>query len=279
MVFQYQYQYQYQLQRGLGLTTYESFSHLLHDTYSNPVLLSLLVALVPLLYFFLRERITKTQAYHTLSLIYEKRKREKELKHAKLVFEETFLKKKRTDLSTILLVGFTLLLGGLIFTQSLFFVAVTSNSMAPTFWESDLVLIQSITPDYNKGDIAVFQNPQVQFDDKVIHRINSIGLDKNNIRTKGDNNGFIDDWQLSEEDILGSAVTFNGRPIVAKKVGRYFIKDYGLDRGFSYQDDPTYQLLRRTMSNVHAYGPLYLAVILLLIFLTMLQTPEEGKVY
>jgi signal peptidase I len=277
--YQYQYQYQYQLQRGLGLTTYESFSHLLHDTYSNPVLLSLLVALVPLLYFFLRDRIARTQAFQTLNRLYEKRKREKELKRARIAFEETFLKKKRADLSTILLVGFTLLIGGLIFTQSMFFVAVTSNSMAPTFWESDLVLVQSITRDYQKGDVIVFRNPNVKFDDKIIHRINSISLDGKDLETKGDNVNFPDDWTLSSDQILGSAVTYNERPVVAKKIGRYFIKDYGLDKGVSYENDPIVQFLRKSASNVHSYGPMYLVVILLLIFLTMLQKPEKGKVY
>jgi signal peptidase I len=268
MVFQYQYQYQYQLQRGLGLTTYESFSHLLTDTYSNPVIFSLLVALVPLFYFFLRDRIIKTQAFQALNLLYEKRKRQKELKRARIAFEETFLKKKRTDLSTILLVGFTLLLGGLIFSQSLFFVAVTSNSMAPTFWESDLVLVQSITQDYQKGDVIVFRNPKVAFDDKIIHRINSISLDREEMKTKGDNINFPDDWILSNEDILGSAVTFNERPVVAKNVGKYFIKDYGLDKGADYENDPTVQFLRKSV-----------VVILILLFLTMLQKPEKGKVY
>jgi signal peptidase I len=212
-------------------------------------------------------------------LLYEKRKKEKELKRARIAFEEIFLKKKRIDLSTIFLVGFTMLLGGLIFTQSLFFVAVTSNSMAPTFWESDLVLVQSITRDYQKGDVIVFRNPNVKFEDKVIHRINSISFEGVDIKTKGDNINFPDDWTLSNEHILGSAVTFNERPVVAKRVGRYFIKDYGLDKGADYENDPIVQFLRKSASNVHSYGPMYLVVVLLLFFLTMLQKPEKGKVY
>ncbi|MFQ5800423.1 MAG: signal peptidase I [Candidatus Hydrothermarchaeales archaeon] len=271
MVFQYQYQYQ--LQRGLGLITYDSFSQLLHDTYSNPILLSFVVAVVPLLLFAFRKRIVKTGVYQSLHALYIKRKKEKQLKQARGEFEETFLGRERRDLFTLLLVGFTVLLGGLIFTQSLFFVAITSNSMAPTFWQTDLVLMQSISKDYQKDDIVVFQNPQVIYKDKVIHRIASI--DEDSIKTKGDNNNYADEGFLKKENILGSAVTFNGNPIVAKKVGRYFIKDYDPFK----EQDPAYRFLRRSMSNIHTYGPLYLIVILMFILLTQLQEPERSKIY
>ena len=273
MIFQYQYQYQYQLQRGLGLTTYDSFSQLLYDSYSNPVVFSLLVAIAPLVLFALRRRIIKTGAYHAFHSIYSQRKKDKELKQARQVFEEAFLRRKRYELSSIFLIAFTVLLGSLIFTKSLFFVAVTSNSMAPTFWGSDLVLVQSVSPDYKTGDIIVFQNPRVAYDNKVIHRIFSID-EENLIRTKGDNNNFPDDWALTKKDVLGTAVTLNERPIIAKKAGRYFIKDYEPFK----EMDPTYQFLRASMSNVHSYGPLYLIIILCLILLTQLQ-PERGKVY
>ncbi|GBE17842.1 peptidase S24-like protein [archaeon BMS3Abin16] len=314
MVFQYQYQYQYQLQRGLGLTTYDSFSRLIQDTYSNPVLLSLLVALVPLLFFFLRNRhppILKYFAYllvslpvflltkltftysregRTLTMIvafiallfyllilyeYWKWKNTTPEKQAKELFEEDFLQKK-TDYLSFFIAGFTILVGVLILTQSLFFVAVTSNSMAPVFWESDLVLIQAISNNPKVGDIAVFQNPGVNFDDKVIHRIFAVRGD--DVITKGDNNNYPDDWVVDRGSVLGTAITYNGRPIVAKKIGRYFIRDYGLDKGYS-NDDPTYQMLSWSMSNIHSYGPIYLVVIVLLIFITMLERPDRGKVY
>jgi signal peptidase I len=273
MVFQYQYQYQYQLQRGLGLTAYDSFSQLLHDTYSNPVILSLLVAVIPLMYFFLRERIVKTNLYQTMSAIHEKRREEKQLKDARELFEENFLGKKRFDLSSLVLMGFIVTLAGLLLTKSLFFVAVTSDSMAPAFWAGDLVLIQSISRDYKIGDVVVFQDPKVKFDDKVIHRIKA--LDGEDIRTKGDNNNYLDDWILREEGIIGNAITLNKKPIVAKKAGQYFIENFDPFK----EDDPTYQFLRRSMANVHTYGPIYLIVIILLILLVQLQQPERGKVY
>ncbi len=276
MVFQYQYQYQYQLQRGLGLTTYESFSQMLQDTYSNPVILSLLVALVPLIYFFFRNRFVKTRFFQALLTVYGDRRRDNELRRARLEFEEAFLKKKKIDYASVFIAGFTVLVGALILTQSLFFVAVTSNSMAPVFWESDLVLVQAISNDPQEGDIAVFQNPLVQIDDKVIHRIHRIGDD--DVITKGDNNNFPDDWVVDRGSVLGTAVTYNGRPIVAKKIGRYFIQDYGLDKGYS-NEDPTYQILSWSLSNIHSYGPIYLVAIVLLLFITMLERPNRGKVY
>jgi|GEM_PF-4646971 len=276
MVFQYQYQYQYQLQRGLGLTTYESFSQLLQDTYSNPVILSLVVALVPLMYFFFRDRIVKTRFFQVLAEVYNNRRREGELRAARLEFEESFLQRKKTDYASFFIAGFTILVGALILTQSLFFVAVTSNSMAPVFWASDLVLIQAVTGDAQEGDIAVFQNPEVDFDDKVIHRIYAVRGDE--VITKGDNNNYQDDWVVDRGKVLGVAVTYNDKPIVAKKIGRYFIRDYGLDKGYS-NEDPTYQILSWSMLNVHSYGPIYLLVIVLLIFMTMLERPDRGKVY
>jgi signal peptidase I len=277
MVFQYQYQYQYQLQRGLGLTTYDSFTSILRDTYSNPVLLSFLVALLPLVYFFLRDRLSKTVLYQNLDSLYQTRKNERKVKHAREIFEETFQKKKKSPLPTFLLIGATLLLGGLIFTNSLFFVAVTSNSMAPVFWNGDLVLVQSLSKDYQKGDIVVFENQQVKFEDKIIHRIDSKVGDR--IITKGDNNNFPDDDVIFEENILASGVSFNGRPVVAKRVGSYFIKNYDIKNDPFREQDPTIKFLRRSVSNVHAYGPLYIVIILLLMLLTILQKPERGKVY
>ncbi len=273
MVFQYQYQYQYQLQRGLGLKTYESFSHILHDTYSNPVILSLIVAAVPLLFFLVRPWFVRTGVYKILHEVYRKRRRQKELNQARSEFEEMFLKKRRYDLPTLALIAVTVLLGGLIFSKTLFFVAVVSNSMAPSFWAGDLVLVQTFSKDHKAGDIAVFQNPQVRYDNKIIHRI--VSISEEDIFTKGDNNNFQDEWSLSKDAILGSAVTLNGNPLVAKKLGRYFIKDFDPDK----EADPAYQLLRRSMSNVHDYGPVYLLLIFTLIFLLQLKRPERGKVY
>jgi len=273
MVFQYQYQYQYHLQRGLGLVTYDSFTSLLRDTYSNPVVLSVVVALLPILLFILRGRIVRTGAYRALHQLYMRRREEREIRRAREAFEAAFLKRRRLELLTPALILLVLVLSGLIFTRSLFFVAVTSNSMAPTFWASDLVLVQSIDRRYDVGDIVVFQNPEVSYGDKVIHRI--VAIEEGGFRTKGDNSNYPDDWVLSRDDILGSAVTLNGKPIVAKSIGKYFIRYYDP----YLETDPTFRYVRSVMSNIHSYGPIYLLLILLLILLSQLEQAERSKVY
>lgn len=312
MVFQYQYQYQYQLQRGLGLTTYDSFSQILRDTYSNPIIVSLLVAVTPLVLYHLYDRhpkVLKGISYFLgvlpgvlltyliyvyfqktdfvklvasflgltiyLFAVYEylEWRRDTPERRAKAIFMETFALKKKRDYSSFFFALFAIGFGFLIFTQSLFFVAVTSNSMAPTFWATDLVVIQSMSKDLKVGDIVVFNNPNVDFDEKVIHRIHSMEFDK--IRTKGDNNNEPDEWILDKKDILGNAVRFNSKPLVVKKVGRYFIKGFDLQK----EADPSYRVLRWGMSNIRTYGPVYLVLIFLLIILFQAEQPEKGKFY
>ncbi len=272
MVFQYQYQYQYQLQRGLGIATYETFSQLLRDAYSNPLILAFIVALAPLLLISLFNRIAETNAYIHLRRIYLRRKEERHYKKARDEFVDSFLGKKRRDMVAVLFLAVIITVGGLIFTKSLFLVAVTSNSMAPTFWETDLILVQSIAEDYQKGDIAVFQDPRVS-EINVIHRIESV--EGNKIRTRGDNNNNIDDWVLDRTDIMGIAVTLDDKPITLKKAGRYFIK--GLDP--TLESDPTFLSIRKAMDTIRSNGPLYLVIILLLLFLTQMQGAEKSKLY
>jgi hypothetical protein len=153
--------------------------------------------------------------------------------------------------------------------------------MAPAFWSGDLVLIQSISEDYQNGDIVVFQNPDLAAQEYVIHRISSIDLDK--IQTMGDNNNYEDDWTLEKEDIIGIAFTFNEKPIVAKKLGGFFIKDYEFDRNAKYKfsefEFNLLEFLRNSLSNIHAYGPVYLVIIFMLIFLNQLTQNEKSKVY
>ncbi len=271
--YQYQYQYQYQLQRGLGISTYDSFTQLIRDTYSNPIIISLTVAVLPLLLLAFWKRFTRTFVYAKLMAAYRQRQTQKQRKLAVEEFNATFLMKEKKDISTAVFMLVLLALGGLILTKSLMFIAVTSNSMAPGFWETDLVLVESISNQYQTGDIAVFKDPRVP-EVNVIHRVASINLD-GQMKTRGDNNPTVDDWTLQNEDILGKALTFNGKPIVAKKVGKYFIRGYDQN----LETDPTFKTLRRSTDSIRANGPLLLTIIFLLIFLTQIQQSEKSKFY
>jgi signal peptidase len=68
-------------------------------------------------------------------------------------------------------------------------MAVVSNSMEPTFYKGDLVVVKGIEPErIQVGDVIVYQNPWRGI--PVVHRV--VGIEKTDSRiyffTKGDNN-------------------------------------------------------------------------------------------
>lgn len=109
----------------------------------------------------------------------------------------------------------------LLLSKSIFFAAVVSDSMIPTFHRNDLILIQNIDRRFNVEDIVMFKRPDTSI--PVTHRIKSIkdGL----IRTAGDNSGQLDWWELKNEDMLGKAIMIEGKPILIKGLGVYFITE------------------------------------------------------
>lgn len=109
----------------------------------------------------------------------------------------------------------------LLATKAVFFTAVASGSMSPTFERDDLVLMQNIDRTYRPGDIIMFNRPDTSH--PVSHRIASIT--DQGISTEGDAIGQIDWWRLEEKDIMGKAVLIRGKPIVIKQYGKFFIVD------------------------------------------------------
>ncbi len=109
-------------------------------------------------------------------------------------------------------------------TKAIFFTAVVSGSMSPTFDKDDLVLIQNVDRNYSIGDIVMFKRPDTSY--PVTHRIRLIADGSiRTIRTAGDATGQMDWWEIKNEDILGKAVTIQGKPIVIKGYGKYFVVD------------------------------------------------------
>ncbi len=98
---------------------------------------------------------------------------------------------------------------------------VTSGSMEPTLKKYDVVLAQRLhlTPDV--GDIIVFDVEESHI--PVVHRI--VSVPDSGIRTKGDARTFQDGWVLTEDQINGELVTYNGEPIIIKNIGRYILFD------------------------------------------------------
>lgn len=103
--------------------------------------------------------------------------------------------------------------------KAVFFTAVASGSMYPTYNKDDLVLMQNIDGIYMPGDIIMFKRPDTSL--PVTHRITSIT--EEGIRTAGDATGQTDWWEVKKEDILGKAILINGKPVVIKEYGRFFI--------------------------------------------------------
>jgi len=80
-------------------------------------------------------------------------------------------------------------------------VAVFSNSMVSTFYKGDMILVQGVE-EVSVGDIIVFSVPDRSY--PIIHRVYEITPE--GIKTKGDNNLYVDPWKISKEDIYGKAI-------------------------------------------------------------------------
>lgn len=126
------------------------------------------------------------------------------------IFKESLI------LTTVLLVMF------LVSAKAIFFTAVVSGSMVPTFDRGDLVLMQDIEHTYGVGDIIMFKSPDTANPES--HRI--VSITGNGIQTKGDAVGIVDPWTIQNKDVIGKAILIDGKPIVIKGCGRFFIIDY-----------------------------------------------------
>ena len=79
-------------------------------------------------------------------------------------------------------------------------VAVFSDSMDPTFFKGDMILVQGVDS-VKVGDIIVFNVPDRPY--PIIHRVYEV---KNgSIRTKGDNNLYVDPWITTQNNVYGKA--------------------------------------------------------------------------
>jgi signal peptidase len=147
----------------------------------------------------------------------------------------------------------------LLLNNVIFFAVITSDSMSPTFNKGDMVLMTEFT-DVQSGDIIMFDVPQEQF--PVVHRISNIQGE--NISTKGDFNYREDLWTINNSMIRSEAVTIDGKPIVIKGVGTYFIDEHE-DRG-RYTGEIEFNRLLLTGMKDLAVFIFFICVILYLFF-------------
>ena len=95
-------------------------------------------------------------------------------------------------------------------------VAIASGSMTPSFYKGDAVIIDQ---KYKSDDLIVGTVIAYRHNNKImVHRINKIiNADRTYIYTKGDANENVDDWKVTNDDVLGVVkikLPFIGYPTV-----------------------------------------------------------------
>lgn len=191
---------------------------------------------------------------------YIKQINQRPLESQKVVFKE------------ILIFIFALLIMFVFASKAIFFTAVISGSMYPTFNIDDLVLMENIGRTYEPGDIIMFERADTSY--PVVHRIKRIT--DQGINTAGDATGQEDWWELEKKDIHGKAILIMGKPIVIKGYGKFFIvDDRNQDFGPLGQDYSKYFLFFQV---VKIYG--YVIAVFsffLYIIMTLKQKPWQSK--
>lgn len=155
----------------------------------------------------------------------------------------------------------------LLINNYVYFTVITSDSMAPTFNRGDMVLMTEFT-DIEEGDVIMFSTPQEQM--PVVHRVSEIQGDE--IRTKGDFNPREDSWTINESAVYSEAVELNGKPVVLKGVGTYFLEDYESHGRYSKEVEFN-RLLLSGMQDVALY--IFIIAVTLYIYLTIREHRER----
>ncbi|VVB55863.1 Peptidase S24-like protein [uncultured archaeon] len=156
--------------------------------------------------------------------------------------------------------------------KAIFFTAVVSGSMSPTFNKDDLVLMQNIDRTYKSADIIMFERPDTSY--PIVHRISLI-TDKG-INTAGDATGQMDWWELQKKDILGKAILIQGKPVVIKGYGKFFIvDDTHQDFGPLGQDYAKYFLFFQVLK-IYGYVIAVFSLFLYII-MTFKQKPWQSR--
>jgi len=144
--------------------------------------------------------------------------------------------------------------------------------MVPTLMPTDLVLVESFSKHtVEVGDILVFRPPGARALSRdprnnnevvasYVHRVVSISNGK--IQTAGDNVKVPDPFQITKENIVGKVPTINGRPVVFRGKGLYFMPGkVTLDR---WASDPIFRGTQSGIGLIQESGPIYIILMLLI---------------
>ena len=167
--------------------------------------------------------------------------------------------------SIIILVIFVLIVFILLF-DAIYLVAITSNSMKPTFEKGDLVLMQSVNKEPKEGDIILFN--QKRYLIPITHRITSVTPE--GVTTKGDAAN-PDPWLVKREDIQSKAVQIGGKPVVIKDLGEYFILETERQSYGKYGQE--YTFIKNLFMVIKLYGyALCIIAVMGYLFLTIRES-------
>nr|CBH37859.1 hypothetical membrane protein [uncultured archaeon] len=154
-----------------------------------------------------------------------------------------------------------------------FFTAIVSDSMQPTFKKGDLVLMQKIATVPEEGDIIMFEHKDIML--PITHR--AIAVTDEGSRTSGDARGVKDPWLVQNEAVMAKAVQIDGRPIVLKDVGNYFILDTS-EMGYDPTYGSEYTFMKNLFSMLRLYGYVVCAIaILAYVLLSLTERKRRGN--
>ena len=167
--------------------------------------------------------------------------------------------------SVVVIIIFVLIVFLLLF-DVVYLVAVTSNSMKPTFERGDLVLMQSINKEPHVGDIVLFT--QKRYLVPITHRVTFISED--GVRTKGDAAN-PDPFVVPVENIESKAIQVAGKPIVIRDIGEYFILETERQHYGKYGQE--YSFIKNVFKTIRLYGyALCILAVLGFIYLTFKES-------
>lgn len=188
--------------------------------YNHLPIIFVFIVLLLLFFTFYKININRLDISCLINKILIKNLNNKQsLKMQLLHYDE--LSKRPKMLQILIPLIITGLMAYIILNQLMFFAIITSGSMSPTLEVKDLVLMQNLDVDLQKGDIIMFETKEANM--PVIHRVYSVS--DGGIRTKGDAADLVDNWVLKKEQIKGKGITFQGKPVVVKNIGEYLLFD------------------------------------------------------
>jgi len=205
--------------------------------------------------------------YNRFKKGYKEHSRTKRVKARMHEYETISGMHKPSLLGTTIVLSLLVVIISLLLFKFVFFTAITSGSMSPTFERGDLVLMQRIYTEPVEGDIIMLEREEYLL--PVTHRI--VSVTEGGVRTKGDARGRVDPWTIPEEEIVAKAVQVGENPVVLKDVGDYFILNPKEMRIGKYGSE--YSFVKNLFSTIKVYG--YILCIIAIIGYVILTIKER----